>query len=174
MCDNGGPRWSSTLSPAVIALQSVRMTNRTPVDTVAAGTVVREFLELLQAEHLDEALMLLDDRVVYRNVSLPTVHGRSSVGRAFRPLLGRVGFRVHVHSIAIDEGDPGVVLTQRDDAFVLGPVFVQFWVYGRFEVRDGRITLWQDSFDWRDVLAGIVRGTLGVVVPPLRRTWPAD
>jgi limonene-1,2-epoxide hydrolase len=51
---------------------------------------------------------------------------------------------------------------------------VQFWVYGRFEIREGRITLWRDSFDWGDMLVGLVRGVIGAVVPPVRRTWPCD
>lgn len=138
------------------------------------GAVARQFLELLQAEELDRALSLLDDAVEYCNVSLPTIRGRSSVERLFRPLLGRVGFRVHFHSVATDGTDAGVVLTERTDALVFGPVVAQFWVYGRFEVCDGRITLWRDSFDWRDLIVGALRGVVGLVLPPLRRTWPTD
>lgn len=147
------------------------MATTSPVHT-SAGPIARRFLELLQAEDLDRALSLLDERVVYQNVSLPTVRGRTAVGRLFRPLLGRAGFRVHFHALATDDADPGVVLTERTDALVLGPVRVQFWVYGRFEVRDGRITLWRDSFDWRDLSLGVVRGVIGVPLPSLQRAWP--
>lgn len=152
----------------------VAMAQAAPPQTESAGLVARRFLELLQAEKLDQALSLLDERVVYSNVSLPTVHGRDAVGRLFRPLLGRMGFRVHFHATGIDEADPGVALTERTDALVFGPVSVQFWVYGRFEVRDGRITLWRDSFDWRDMLMGMVRGVVGVALPFVRRTWPTN
>jgi len=139
----------------------------------SATDVARDFLELLEAENLDRALTLLDERVVYTNVSLPTVRGRTAVERLLRPLVGPVGFRVHFHAIGTDVADPGVVLTERTDALVVGPVSVQFWVYGRFEVRDGRIVLWRDSFDWRDIAMGMVRGVVGVAVPSIRRTWPA-
>jgi len=148
------------------------MTEAALTQSESASTVARDFLELLQAENIEGALLLLDERVVYSNVSLPTVHGRRAVERLFRPLLGRVGFRVYFHAIGTDEADPGVVLTERTDALVFGPVSVQFWVYGRFEVRDGRITLWRDSFDWRDVLMGMLRGVVGVALPFVRRKWP--
>ena len=149
------------------------MTDTTPTDAVHACAVARDFLELLQAKDLDRAVSLLDEGVVYSNVSLPTVRGRDAVERLFRPTLGRMGFRVHFHAIGTDEADSGVVLTERTDALIFGPVSIQFWVYGRFEVRDGRITLWRDSFDWRDMIMGMVRGVVGVALPFVRRTWPA-
>ena len=39
------------------------------------------------------------------------------------------------------------VLTERTDVLVIGPVRMQFWVCGVFEVHNGRITLWRDYFD---------------------------
>jgi limonene-1,2-epoxide hydrolase len=140
-----------------------------PVVGQAGETIVRDFLEAMAREDLDAALALLDDDVAYTNVSLPTIHGRRAVGRVFQPLLGRAGFKVHFHSV-MSEG--GTVLTERTDALLLGPVHWQFWVYGRFEVRNGKITVWRDSFDWLDMNVGLVRGLLGVVVPGLRRRWP--
>ena len=148
------------------------MTETSLTHADSASAVARDFLEMLEAENLDRALSLLDEGVVYSNVSLPTVRGRNAVERLFRPILGRVGFRVYFHAIGTDEADPGVVLTERTDALVFGPVSVQFWVYGRFEVRDGRITLWRDSFDWRDMLIGMVRGVVGAGLPLVGRTWP--
>lgn len=140
---------------------------------VANTAIARNFLESLQAEDLDGALAFLDENVEYVNVSLPTVHGRRGVEKLFRPLLGRCGFRVYFQSIGTDENDPGVVLTERTDALILGPVTIQFWVWGRFEVRDVQITVWRDSFDWMNMTVGLVRGILGVVLPFARRTWPS-
>jgi limonene-1,2-epoxide hydrolase len=141
------------------------MRGMTPTETV------RTFLEALQAGDLDTAMPLLADDVEWINVSLPTVHGRKNVERlsrlAFGPLRG--GFRVHFHAIA-GEGD--VVLTQRTDALVFGRLDQRFWVYGRFEVRDGRIAVWRDSFDWRDLLVGLARGIAGIASPRLNRPWP--
>jgi limonene-1,2-epoxide hydrolase len=39
---------------------------------------------------------------------------------------------------------------------------------------DGKITVWRDSFDWLDLLIGLVRGLLGAIVPSLNRSWPGD
>ena len=147
-----------------------------PTDTTADTTtplgITRTFLESLEANDLDTALDLVDDDLEYINVSLPTVHGRSGLDEAFRPLLGRFGFRVAFHHIGVDADDPEVVLTERTDALLLGPVHWQFWVYGRFEVRNGKITVWRDSFDWADVLWGLARGVVGAVIPGAARRWP--
>ena len=130
------------------------------------------FLEALAAEDLDAALALVADDLLYTNVSLPSVRGKHALDQAFRPMLGRFGFEVVNHHVAVDTADPGVVITERTDALVLGPVHWQFWVYGRFEVRDGLITVWRDSFDWGDVLVGLARGVLGCFVPGAARRLP--
>ena len=51
---------------------------------------------------------------------------------------------------------------------MFGPVRLQFWVCGVFEVRDGRITLWRDYFDMFDFTKALVRGVAGAVIPALR------
>ena len=56
------------------------------------------------------------------------------------------------------------------DALVIGPVRLQFWVCGVFEVHDGRITLWRDYFDMFDMVKATVRGLLGAAIPALRPT----
>jgi limonene-1,2-epoxide hydrolase len=135
-----------------------------------AVPMVRAFLDALARADADAALALLDENIVYTNVSLPTVRGRAAVARLFGPMLGRVGFRVHFHAAMSDDG---VVLTERTDALLLGPIHWQFWVYGRFEVRRGKISLWRDSFDWLDLTIGLIRGLVGVVLPGARRRWPS-
>lgn len=135
--------------------------------------VVRAFLLALEDGELDQALALLAEDVAYTNVSLPTVRGRARVDRLFRPAYEKLGggFRVHLHTVA---ADGNTVLTERTDALIFGRVDVRLWVYGRFEVQDGRITVWRDSFDWLDLTVGIVRGLLGAVVPSLNRRWPGE
>lgn len=149
------------------------MDTTSPIGINAAVAVTRDFLETLQAEDLDRALPMLADDVVYTNVSLPSIHGRGGVERVFRPLLGRIGFRVHFHAAGTDELDSGIVLTERTDALIVGPIIIQFWVSGRFEVRDGLITVWRDSFDWGDMTIGLLRGVVGAALPFARRTWPS-
>lgn len=137
--------------------------------TMSPADVARTFLEALADEDLDAALALVADDIVYTNVGMPSLHGRHRLERAFRPLLGRFGFRVHFHNVA---AEGSVVLTERTDALVIGRMHWQFWVYGRFEVVDGRITVWRDSFDYVDVTVGLVRGLLALRWPHLGRRWP--
>lgn len=167
-------RWLQDRVAALLGIdQPDEMDTAAPAITDSPVAVTRDFLEALQAEDLDRALSMLADDVEYTNVSLPSIHGRGGVERLFRPLLGRIGFRVHFHAAGIDELDSGVVLNERTDALIMGPVTLQFWVYGRFEVRDGLITVWRDSFDWHDITVGLIRGVVGVVLPFARRTWPS-
>ncbi len=139
--------------------------------TTEPSSVVRAFLLALEAGGLDEALSLLAEDVVWTNVSLPTIRGRARVERVLRPGLEKLrgGFRVFLHTVAAS-GD--TVLTERTDALVLGPLEVRAWVYGRFEIVDGQITVWRDSFDWLDFTVGFVRGVAGMFMPSLNRPWP--
>lgn len=144
-----------------------------PGMSATAETVVRDFLRAMEDGDADRALALVADDLVYTNVSLPTLRGRSRLERLARPLLGAdwFDFEAYMHTVAVD-GDR--VLTERTDVIVLGRVRAQFWVYGRFEVRDGRIAVWRDSFDWADITVGLVRGLAGALVPGLGRRPPAS
>jgi limonene-1,2-epoxide hydrolase len=137
------------------------------------ATVVRTFLEALQDGDLERAADLLAEDAVWINVSLPTVRGRDRIVGLSRLCFDRLGmgFRVHFHTVAAT-GD--VVLTERSDALVMGPVEQRFWVHGRFEVRDGRITVWRESFDLADLTVGLLRGIAGASSPRLNRPWPVS
>ncbi len=150
-----------------------RSTKKVPAAPDPAA-VVTGFLRALERFDLDAALELVDDNLAYVNVTLPTVRGRDRLDRAARPMLrpGRMGFRVHFNHVAAD-GD--VVLTDRiDELSFFGRFAMRFWVYGRFVVRDGRIAVWRDSFDWLDVTVGAVRGLVGLASPAFNRRMPAD
>ena len=140
--------------------------------TDPAGLVVA-FLRALTRYDVDAALELVTEDLEYINVSLPTVHGRDRLEAIARPVLrpGRMGFNVHFNHVAAD-GD--VVITDRVDELNFGRFATRFWVYGRFVVRDGRIAVWRDSFDWLDVTIGNLRGLIGLVAPTLNRRMPAD
>ncbi len=133
--------------------------------------VVVDFLLALAHDDLDGALALVTDDIEYINVSLPTIRGRDALERLARPILrpGRMGFDVHFNHVAV-EGD--VVLTDRVDELNFRRFATCFWVYGRFVVRDGKIAVWRDSFDWLDVTIGNLRALIGLVVPSLNRTLP--
>jgi limonene-1,2-epoxide hydrolase len=75
---------------------------------------------------------------------------------------------VKIHRIA---ADGAAVLTERTDALIFGPLRLQFWVCGVFEVHNGEITLWRDYFDFFDMFKATLRGLAGLVVPPLRASF---
>lgn len=128
---------------------------------------VEGFLYALQDEDFDTAEAALADDLLYENVGYSKIRGGRTVGKMFRKMQGRIGFEVKFHRVA---ADGNAVLTERTDALIFGPLRLQFWVCGIFEVHDGRITLWRDYFDSFDFLKAIVRGLVGVVIPSLRKT----
>jgi limonene-1,2-epoxide hydrolase len=133
--------------------------------------VVTRFLRSLQEGDVDAAMALMTEDAVWINVTLPTVRGWARIERILRALDRRGSFRVHFHHLAV-EGD--VVLAERTDEMSVGRFAQRFWVYGRFELRDGKIALWRDSFDWLDLLVSAVRAAAGVLSPGLNRRWPGD
>lgn len=136
--------------------------------TTAAATqtgTVETFLNALQEQDYDTAENTLAQNLVYQNVGFPTIYGRNRAIKLFRSMPASMGFEVKIHRIAADGAS---VITERTDALTFGPLRVQFWVCGVFEVYDGRITLWRDYFDLFDFTKATVRGLVGVVVPSLR------
>jgi limonene-1,2-epoxide hydrolase len=136
---------------------------------LAPAEVATGFLERLAAHDLDGAFDLMADDAEWINVTLPTVRGKARIERIIRALDGRGEFRVHFHHVAV-EGD--TVLTERTDGLAIGRLEQRFWVYGRFQIRDGKIAVWRDSFDWLDILVSLVRAAAGAVSPGLNRPWP--
>lgn len=118
-------------------------------------TVVRDFLDHLARTETEEALALLDPEVEWRNTGLPTYRGKR-VHAMIRD-MGRRGvtFDVQWHHVGAD-GD--VVLTDRTDVLGYGSWSTSFRVRGTFEVRDGRIVLWDDAFSWLQLLGSGAAG----------------
>lgn len=137
---------------------------KSDLDNVRA---VETFLYAMQDEDFDTLDRLMADNIEWQNVGFPTIRGRERIVGLMRRGEGRMGFEVKIHRIAA-EGN--VVLTERTDALVFGPLRMQFWVCGVFEVHAGRITLWRDYFDMLDFLKGTVRGIAATVFPSLRAT----
>jgi limonene-1,2-epoxide hydrolase len=142
------------------------MTDQTSTVTTRTNSgTVEALLFALRDQDFTTADALLADDLVYENVGLPTIRGRRRTMKLFRAMEGRAGFDVKFHRIA-EEGE--VVLNERTDALIFGPLRVQFWVCGVFEVRDGRITLWRDYFDMFDMVKATVRAFAGLAIPALR------
>ncbi len=129
---------------------------------------VETFLYALQDEDFDKADSALADNIVWQNVGWPTLRGRERIVKLFRRGQGRAGFEVKIHRIA---ADGNAVLTERTDALIFGPLRLQFWVCGVFEVHGGRITLWRDYFDTFDFFVKApLRAVAAMVFPSLRPT----
>jgi limonene-1,2-epoxide hydrolase len=139
------------------------------VDTAANARTVETFLYALQDEDFDAADAQLSDDVLYLNVGYTKMRGRKRVIKLFRMGQGRMRFEVKFHRVATDGN---AVLTERTDALIVGPVRLQFWVCGVFEVHGGKITLWKDYFDALDFFVKApLRGLLGAVAPSRRPTF---
>lgn len=154
------------------ASEATGRTNGHGATDTSPPAVVREFLGRLAAGDVAGAADLLAEDVEYVNVSLPAIRGRERVRRALGAAMGMrgAGFEVYLHKVS---HDGGTVLTERTDVLLWGPLRVQFWVCGRFDVNDGGIVLWKDYFDWLNVTLAMLRGLIGVAVPALRAVPPA-
>ena len=123
--------------------------------TSSPELVVRSFLEHLARKETDAALALLDEEVVWRNTGLPAFQGKR-VTAMLRDMQSRgIGFDVQWKHVA---ADGAVVLTDRTDVISAGTWETSFGVRGTFEVRDGKIVLWDDSFSWLELLGSGVVG----------------
>ena len=109
--------------------------------------------------------------MVYTNVSLPTLRGRGTVGSALAKFFAGRSVTFEVMMVNIAEEGP-VVLTERIDAINIGRFRLQFWINGRFEVTDGKVTVWRDYFDYYDTTRAALRAVAGAVVPSLRPRFP--
>ncbi len=132
--------------------------------------VVEAFLAALAEPNLAIAAALLDPDIVYVNVGMPTLRGRARVAKVLGGLARpSTSFEVYLHAIS---SSGAVVLTERTDVLIFGPLRLQFWVAGRFDVHEGQITLWRDSFDYVDILRATVRGLTAIALPMLKPTAP--
>ena len=136
------------------------------VDTTANARTVETVLYAIQSQDFDTVEAGMADNIVWQNVGINTMRGRKRIMKLLRMSEGRGGFEVKFLRIAV-EGN--TVLTERIDAITVGPLRLQFWVCGVFEVHGGKITLWRDYFDKLDffVIAPL-RAIAGIVVPSLR------
>ena len=121
--------------------------------------IVEKFLAALEAIDLPAAEALLDDNMVYENVGLSVDHGREA---AINTLKGFMRFsdrfEIIMHAIA-ENGN--IVLTERTDILSGPGIHLEFWVCGRFEVRDEKIVLWKDYFDRAAVTGQIAKSMPG-------------
>lgn len=124
--------------------------------------VVREVFRLLEDGDAEAAMELVDPEVEWRNTGLPTFRG-AKVHEMFKGMIRRgFSFTVELHHVAAD-GD--VVLTDRTDVLTYGRWTTSFWVRGTFELRDGKIVLWDDAFSWGDFISASLLGAARAIAP---------
>ncbi|MFW0791237.1 limonene-1,2-epoxide hydrolase family protein [Gordonia sp. CPCC 205333] len=133
--------------------------------------VTEHFLDRLAGLDVNDALGAIDDDIVYTNVGFPTVRGKKRFSAVMRNLnTSWLHFDYRMLNAAAHDN---VVLTERIDELTIGRLRLQFWVCGRFEVREGRIVVWRDYFDVFDGTKALVRGVVALVLPktlpPLNR-----
>jgi limonene-1,2-epoxide hydrolase len=126
---------------------------------------VRAFIRSLEERNLEQALSLVSAEVVYQNVPLTPARGVREFEkqmRTFEKMIDR--FEVQIHHIA---ADGPFVLTERTDIIEKGGLKLAPWVCGTFEVRDGRIVLWRDYFDWASLSVAFLRGLPRMAMHPI-------
>ncbi len=134
--------------------------------------VVEAFLAALERQDLDAAASYLADDVVYQNVPLPAHQGKAAVLRTLKA-FERIVTEFHVIMRNIAERN-GVVLTERVDILSGSLLYLDIWVCGTFEVKEGKIALWRDYFDLAEVtgklLVGPVRKLIRAIRPSLDKS----
>ena len=146
-----------------MSVQLVPVAGATSANSDDPQAVVSDFLAALADGDAERARELVDDDILYVNVGLPAVRGRVEMDRVFDLLSSSgSGFEVYMHAMS---ADGPVVLTERTDILIFGNLRMQFWVWGRFDVRNGKITLWRDSFDFFDIIRGTLRGLISLAIP---------
>ncbi|MFI0348943.1 limonene-1,2-epoxide hydrolase family protein [Actinomadura sp. 9N407] len=130
--------------------------------------IVTDFLAALEDLDIDRALTYAAPGIVYQNVPLPPARGIKAFERQMRGMARYgTGFEARLHNIAAN-GD--IVLTERTDALIINSFRAEFWVCGTFEVRDGKIVLWRDYFDWPTFIAAGAKGLVRTALGALRGT----
>ena len=83
---------------------------------------------------------------VYHNIPVAPVSGPEEIRGVLAGFMGmasQVDWVLH----AIAETSDHRVMTERTDRFLVGEKWVELPVMGAFEIADGKITAWRDSFD---------------------------
>ncbi|MFC8181763.1 limonene-1,2-epoxide hydrolase family protein [Rhodococcus sp. NPDC057297] len=116
-----------------------------------SADVVRQFLDHLNAQRIDDGMDLLAEDVFYHNIPMDPMTGREAV-RAFAHEFG-MGSRLQVDWQLVSLASAGdVVLTERLDIFAAADgKRIAIPLMGSFRIKDGLIAEWRDYFDLADL-----------------------
>ena len=110
-----------------------------------AAAVVDRLIGAVEAHDYEGIEAVLAEDIVYDNVPIGVVNGRSEVSAVLRRTLDRadaVEWRV-IRQVAVDD----TVMNERLDRFEVGDRWIEIAVAGIFVVREGEVVLWRDYFD---------------------------
>lgn len=107
---------------------------------------VRDFIAAWNANDIDRVMAFFTDDCVYHNMPLPAVRGTVAIRAVIEGFAGSASAIDWVLQ-RIAETDDGAVLTERTDRFEIGGKWIELPVMGSFELRQGRISAWNDYFD---------------------------
>jgi limonene-1,2-epoxide hydrolase len=119
-------------------------------DSTSLLTVVNTFIGLLEAKDLAAACALVTDDCEYDNVPISKVFGPAAIAAILEPLFSQAS---HIEWPVHRESASGsTVFNERTDRFHMPFGWVELPVVGVWEVRDGKIALWRDYFDFQNYL----------------------
>ncbi|WP_207844249.1 limonene-1,2-epoxide hydrolase family protein [Williamsia soli] len=124
--------------------------------------VVEHFLQAVEADDFDTIEYLSADELEWLIAGMTTVRGKDRVMKVLRSGEGKFRTELKTHRVTAADGS---VLMERTDAWIIGRLRIVLWVYGVFEVRDGKVTLWRDYFDYLALARATARGLVGLVFP---------
>ena len=108
--------------------------------------IVQRFIDTWASRDLDSILGFFTEDARYHNIPMEPLNGIAEIRAA---LAGFVGMATEIEWIThhISESASGVVLTERNDRFLVNGVWVDLPVMGTFELTGGKISGWRDYFD---------------------------
>jgi limonene-1,2-epoxide hydrolase len=108
--------------------------------------IVRDFIGAFNANDVERVMSFFTDDAVYHNIPVAPVSGPDAIRGV---LTGFMGMASEIDWVLhnISENAEGVVLTERNDRFLVGEKWVELPVMGAFDLRDGKISSWRDYFD---------------------------
>jgi limonene-1,2-epoxide hydrolase len=110
-----------------------------------AEQVVNQFIEAIGRKDEPAAMALVADDCYYDNVPVGDMTGKDKMAEFLGPMFkskGPVEFEIHRQAAT-----GNIVMNERTDKFVMKGKDIAIPVTGVFEVNDGKITFWRDSFD---------------------------
>lgn len=114
--------------------------------TLSPVETVRAFMEAMEVMDFERGLALVSPACEYTNGALGTVTGPEGITAMLQPFFAPI--RENKFIIHREAAAGATVFIERLDRHRLDSGWIELPVTGVFEVRDGRIAVWHDYFDF--------------------------